>query len=145
MKKILFITVFAALLGGMGCVKDSDFLDVQPTSIVPQDVAFSDPAERRSAYRCWTWSWFLFHSWYCVLFDPHAHALKQSQVNYVPKYEIRIRKPCEKTLGKFGSDGLKFGVWGLRLVFDESFVLWSGSGPNLKLQTSNLLPQTTKN
>ncbi len=31
------------MLGAIGCEKDDDFLDVQPTSIVPQDVAFSDP------------------------------------------------------------------------------------------------------
>ena len=43
MKKILFITSFAMLLGFAGCVKDDEFLDVTPTSIVPQDVAFSDP------------------------------------------------------------------------------------------------------
>ncbi len=43
MKKILFVITFSAMLGAMSCVKDDDFLDVQPTSIVPQEVAFSDP------------------------------------------------------------------------------------------------------
>ena len=43
MKKILLMTTFAALLGTIGCVKDDEFLDVQPTSIIPQDVAFNDP------------------------------------------------------------------------------------------------------
>jgi hypothetical protein len=43
MKKILFIVTFSAMLGAMSCVKDDEFLDVQPTSIIPQDVAFSDP------------------------------------------------------------------------------------------------------
>jgi hypothetical protein len=43
MKKILFVITFSAMLGAISCVKDDEFLDVQPTSIVPQDVAFSDP------------------------------------------------------------------------------------------------------
>ncbi len=43
MKKILFAITFSAMLGFIGCEKDDEFLDVQPTSIVPQDVAFSDP------------------------------------------------------------------------------------------------------
>jgi hypothetical protein len=43
MKKILFAITFTAMLGAISCVKDDEFLDVQPTSIVPQDVAFSDP------------------------------------------------------------------------------------------------------
>lgn len=43
MKKILVIIFSFIILGSIGCKKDSDFLDVQPTSIVPQDVAFNDP------------------------------------------------------------------------------------------------------
>ena len=43
MKNILMIAAFATLVGLTGCVKDNEFLDVQPTSIIPQDVAFSDP------------------------------------------------------------------------------------------------------
>jgi hypothetical protein len=35
--------MFATVLGVAGCVKDSEFLDVPPTSIIPQEVAFSDP------------------------------------------------------------------------------------------------------
>jgi hypothetical protein len=45
MKKI-FISIFAiALLGAAGCTKDSDFLNVQPTSILTNEQAFSDPAQ----------------------------------------------------------------------------------------------------
>lgn len=44
MKKILSIIVFAVILLQTGCKKDSEFLDVPPLSILPTDVAFSDPA-----------------------------------------------------------------------------------------------------
>ena len=46
MKKILFsITIITVLLAGMaGCKKDSEFLDIPPIQIIPNDVAFSDPA-----------------------------------------------------------------------------------------------------
>ncbi|MFT3935890.1 MAG: RagB/SusD family nutrient uptake outer membrane protein [Chitinophagaceae bacterium] len=44
MKKILAITLFALLLVAGGCKKDSSFLDIPPIQIVPNDVAFSDPA-----------------------------------------------------------------------------------------------------
>ncbi|MXV51002.1 RagB/SusD family nutrient uptake outer membrane protein [Pedobacter sp. HMF7647] len=44
MKKILSITLSALLISFAGCKKDSDFLDVPPTSVIPEDVAFSDPA-----------------------------------------------------------------------------------------------------
>ena len=45
MKKILLtITVSAVLLGMAGCKKDSEFLDVPPIQIIPNDIAFSDPA-----------------------------------------------------------------------------------------------------
>ncbi|MBC7830268.1 MAG: RagB/SusD family nutrient uptake outer membrane protein [Chitinophagaceae bacterium] len=44
MKKILSITIFTILLGMAGCKKDSEFLDVPPISVIPNDVAFSDPA-----------------------------------------------------------------------------------------------------
>lgn len=43
MKKLSIIAIITIVLGGAGCIKDDSFLDVQPTSIVPQDVAFSDP------------------------------------------------------------------------------------------------------
>ncbi|MEP6683105.1 MAG: RagB/SusD family nutrient uptake outer membrane protein [Parafilimonas sp.] len=43
MKKLFLITAVAAFIGITGCVKDDAFLDVQPTSIIPQDIAFSDP------------------------------------------------------------------------------------------------------
>ena len=43
MKKIICITLLAALFGAAGCVKDDEFLDVPPTSIIPGEVAFSDP------------------------------------------------------------------------------------------------------
>jgi len=35
--------MFATVLGFTGCVKDDEFLDIDPTSIIPQEVAFSDP------------------------------------------------------------------------------------------------------
>jgi len=44
MKKILSITIFAGLLAIAGCKKDSDYLDIPPIQVLPNDVAFSDPA-----------------------------------------------------------------------------------------------------
>lgn len=44
MKKFFSITMLALIVGMAGCKKDSEFLDVPPISIVPEDVAFSDPA-----------------------------------------------------------------------------------------------------
>lgn len=45
MKKIFFsLTILTVLLGAFGCKKDSDFLDIPPIQILPNDVAFSDPA-----------------------------------------------------------------------------------------------------
>ncbi len=44
MKKILFVMLFGLLLIAGGCKKDSSFLDVPPLSVLPNDVAFSDPA-----------------------------------------------------------------------------------------------------
>jgi hypothetical protein len=45
MKKILSMTMFGLLLLGMaGCKKDDDFLDVPPLQVLPNEVAFSDPA-----------------------------------------------------------------------------------------------------
>jgi starch-binding outer membrane protein, SusD/RagB family len=44
MKKIFYLTVFTLLLGMAGCKKDSEFLDIPPIQVLPNDVAFSDPA-----------------------------------------------------------------------------------------------------
>jgi starch-binding outer membrane protein, SusD/RagB family len=44
MKKILSIVVFASLITVSSCKKDSEFLDVPPTNIIPEELAFSDPA-----------------------------------------------------------------------------------------------------
>ncbi len=44
MKKILSIAIFTTLLGMAGCKKDSEFLDIPPIQVLPNDVAFSDPA-----------------------------------------------------------------------------------------------------
>lgn len=44
MKKILFVTMFGLLLSVWGCKKDSEFLNVPPIQVLPEDVAFSDPA-----------------------------------------------------------------------------------------------------
>lgn len=44
MKKIFIYFAAASLLGITGCKKDSDFLDVQPTSIIPSELAFSNAA-----------------------------------------------------------------------------------------------------
>ena len=44
MKKIFSITIFALLLVTAGCKKDSSFLDIPPIQVLPNDVAFSDPA-----------------------------------------------------------------------------------------------------
>ncbi len=44
MKKILFIAILTLLLGSWGCKKDSEFLDIPPIQILPNDVVFSDPA-----------------------------------------------------------------------------------------------------
>lgn len=43
MKKIFSIVMFMLLIFA-GCKKDSEFLDVPPIQIIPQEVAFSDPA-----------------------------------------------------------------------------------------------------
>ncbi|MFT4153677.1 RagB/SusD family nutrient uptake outer membrane protein [Parafilimonas sp.] len=43
MKKISIIITAAIILNATACVKDDDFLDVDPTSIIAEDVAFSDP------------------------------------------------------------------------------------------------------
>jgi hypothetical protein len=44
MKKILSIATLIVLLGLAGCKKDDEFLNIPPNSIIPSDVAFSDPA-----------------------------------------------------------------------------------------------------
>jgi len=44
MKKIFSITILAALLGIGSCSKDSNYLDVPPIQIIPNETAFSDPA-----------------------------------------------------------------------------------------------------
>lgn len=44
MKKILSIALFTFLIGMGGCKKDSEFLDVPPIQVLPNEVAFSDPA-----------------------------------------------------------------------------------------------------
>ncbi len=45
MKKIILsITIVAVLLGMAGCKKDSEFLDIPPIQILPNELAFSDPA-----------------------------------------------------------------------------------------------------
>ncbi len=44
MKKILFITMSALMFGVWGCKKDSEFLNIPPIQVVPNNVAFSDPA-----------------------------------------------------------------------------------------------------
>src|SRR5688572_29812536 len=44
MKKILSITAFTVILAMAGCKKDSEFLDVPPIQVLPNEVAFSDPA-----------------------------------------------------------------------------------------------------
>ena len=43
MKKIISITLLSLLLGLAGCKKDSDFLTIEPTSILTTEQAFSDP------------------------------------------------------------------------------------------------------
>jgi hypothetical protein len=45
MKKIFIIIYTAVLLGAAGCNKDNDFLNVQPTAILTNEQAFSDPAQ----------------------------------------------------------------------------------------------------
>jgi hypothetical protein len=44
MKKIYYIISFVLLILSYGCKKDSQFLDIPPTQIIPEEVAFSDPA-----------------------------------------------------------------------------------------------------
>ena len=44
MKKIISITLVALLLVAGGCKKDSSFLDIPPIQVIPNEVAFSDPA-----------------------------------------------------------------------------------------------------
>lgn len=45
MKKIIPIILATVLVYAAGCKKDSDFLNVQPTSILTNEQAFSDPAQ----------------------------------------------------------------------------------------------------
>jgi hypothetical protein len=45
MRKIFTIILATGFFMVTGCVKDSDFLDVQPTSILTNEQAFSDPAQ----------------------------------------------------------------------------------------------------
>ncbi|EDM34331.1 putative outer membrane protein [Pedobacter sp. BAL39] len=44
MKKIYIYLTFTALLFAGACKKDSDFLDVPPKQVIPDELAFSDPA-----------------------------------------------------------------------------------------------------
>ncbi len=44
MKKIMIITAGMFILGMGSCKKDSDFLDIPPTQVLPTDLTFSDPA-----------------------------------------------------------------------------------------------------
>lgn len=44
MKKIYITIIFTVLLFSGACKKDSDFLDVPPTQVIPEELAFSDPA-----------------------------------------------------------------------------------------------------
>lgn len=44
MKKIFSIVLLTLLLFSGGCKKDSSFLDIPPIQVLPNDVAFSDPA-----------------------------------------------------------------------------------------------------
>lgn len=44
MKKISLITIVAVLLSTGACKKESSFLDVPPTQVLPTELAFSDPA-----------------------------------------------------------------------------------------------------
>lgn len=44
MKKIAIYLIATTLLGMWSCKKDNEFLDVQPTSIIPTDLAFSNAA-----------------------------------------------------------------------------------------------------
>src|SRR3990170_6192508 len=44
MKKLFSIALLAFLLGMAGYKKDSEFLDVPPIQVLPNEVAFSDPA-----------------------------------------------------------------------------------------------------
>lgn len=44
MKKIYITLLFTAFLATTGCKKDSDFLDVPSKQVIPEEVAFSDPA-----------------------------------------------------------------------------------------------------
>lgn len=44
MKKLHIYLIFTTLLFAGACKKDSDFLDVPPKQVIPEEVAFSDPA-----------------------------------------------------------------------------------------------------
>ena len=44
MKKIFSITLLALFFAMAGCKKDSEFLDIPPIQVLPNEVAFSDPA-----------------------------------------------------------------------------------------------------
>ena len=44
MKKLFYFSIFALLLISTGCKKDSSFLNIPPIQVIPDEVAFSDPA-----------------------------------------------------------------------------------------------------
>lgn len=44
MKKIFGLISFTLVIFTFGCKKDSEFLDIPPNQIIPEEVAFSDPA-----------------------------------------------------------------------------------------------------
>src|SRR6266496_629022 len=44
MKKLIPIISIAFLVGITGCKKETEFLDIPPTQVIPEEVAFSDPA-----------------------------------------------------------------------------------------------------
>lgn len=43
-KSILAITILSLVIGLAGCKKDSDLLDIPPIQVLPEEIAFSDPA-----------------------------------------------------------------------------------------------------
>ncbi len=45
MKKVISISLITLLIGFVSCKKDSEFLNITPTSILNNDQAFSDPAQ----------------------------------------------------------------------------------------------------
>lgn len=101
MKKLLFVTMAGLLLGVWGCKKDSEFLDIPPIQVLPNEVAFSDPALVLS-----------------VLGDLYSRQLDFSSLDGRPIPESRLDQPSNPDIE---------AGWRTFTDFGESFPSENGS------------------